>query len=93
MPTLILDDDRIILDANVSIGGQCIHWNCEYCRGWRNCAEHPLNGTYTMAADGRGTLNVTGGGTFVIWMVSPNKAYINSVDASSTLNAVIVIEK
>jgi len=40
---------------------------------------HPdqvITGTYTMTANGRGDIAITGGGTAVIWMLGPNKAVV-----------------
>ena len=40
---------------------------------------HPdqvITGTYTMTANGRGDITITGGGTAVIWMLGPNKAVV-----------------
>jgi hypothetical protein len=58
-----------------------------------------VGGTYTVAANGRGTLTVAigdgegGGGTEVFYLVSPSKGYMMSSSTDDSNSAVIVIEK
>jgi hypothetical protein len=58
-----------------------------------------VSGTYTVSANGRGTLNVNagggggGGGTEVFYSVSPSKAYMISGSGSDTHSPVLVVEK